>query len=55
MKHIKHAISGTLIKAALSADTKSEKKSRLMDLYFANLIHKDVVIHFIKTEGLKHE
>lgn len=53
--HIKHALSGLLIKAALSAKTPSEKKQRIMDLYFHGLITSDNAIHLIDKEGLKYE
>lgn len=53
--HIKHAISGILIKAALSAKTPSEKKQRIMDLYFHDLITSKEAILLIDKEGLKYE
>jgi hypothetical protein len=55
MKHIKHALSGILIKAALSAKTPSEKKQRIMDLYFHGLITSCDAICLIDKEGLKYE
>lgn len=50
--HIKHAISGILIKAALSAKTPSEKKERLIHLYNIELIDVDQLNHIVNTEGL---
>lgn len=55
MEHISTPLSAILIKAALSAATPSEKKQRVMDLYFAGLIGDDCAISLIKKEGLKNE
>jgi hypothetical protein len=52
--HIKQALSGILIKAALSAKKPSERKQRIMDLYFHGLITSDDAIHLIQKEGLKY-
>lgn len=53
--HIKHTISGILIKAALSAKSPSEKKQRIMDLYFHGLITSEDATRLIDKEGLKYE
>jgi hypothetical protein len=53
--HISEALSGILIKAAMSADTKSERKERLMHLYQMRLISGEDLTYFIHLGGLKHE
>lgn len=52
--HISEALSGILIKAALSTDTKSERKERLMYLYQMGLITGEDLTYFIYMGGLKH-
>lgn len=52
MKHISDAISGILIKAALSADTKSERKERLYQLRDNNIINDESLAYCLKQGGL---
>jgi hypothetical protein len=48
--HIKHTLSGILINAALSADTKSEKLERLLHLYYEGYDVLDVYYEVLSNE-----
>ena len=50
--HISDALSGILIKDALSADTESERKERLYHLRDKNIIDDKVVAYCLKQGGL---
>jgi len=53
--HISKTLAGILVKAALSAKTKSERKEHLMHLYHKDMIDGFFLSYLIKSGGLKHE
>lgn len=55
MQTVKNAISGILIKAALSAANKSTQKQRIMTLWERGIIPADLVENLIQAHGLKGE